>query len=246
MPHKLIRKLEHFTRLASDDRAAIEALAQHRQRVYRARETIINEGDKPEVVNLFLDGWACRYKDLENGKRQIMSIFVPGDICDLNIFILKYMDHSIAALTSVTVVEISRDAFERAIARSPRVMQALWWDTLVTAAVQREWTMNVGQRDARERIAHLICELYTRLDCVGLVTDGACLFPLTQSELGEATGLTPVSVNRVLQDLRRSNLIHLHDSRLRILDLPGLQQAAMFNPNYLHLGQEGSHLAANT
>ena len=99
---------------------------------------------------------------------------------------------------------------------------------------------------ARERISHLICELYTRLDCVGLVTDGACLFPLTQSELGEATGLTPVSVNRVLQDLRRSNLIHLHDSRLRILDLPGLQQAAMFNPNYLHLDQEGSHLAANT
>ena len=106
MPHKLIRKLEHFTRLASDDRAALEALAQHRQRIYRARETIINEGDKPEVINLFLDGWACRYKDLENGKRQIMSIFVPGDICDLNIFILKYMDHSIAALTPVTVLEI--------------------------------------------------------------------------------------------------------------------------------------------
>ena len=243
--HPLIRKLGHFTRLSEDDKTALSALGLGRLRQFSPRETIIAEGDRPQVINLFLDGWACRQKDLEDGRRQIMALFIPGDLCDVNVFILSEMDHSIAAITSVTVAEITREAFEAIIDDHPRITQALWWETLVSAAVQREWTTNLGQRDAKERISHLLCELFTRLDCVGLTRKNSCALPLSQAEIGEATGLTTVSVNRVLQDLRRSEVIELKSKVLTILNLPALKRIAMFNPNYLHLEEDGSYLAAN-
>jgi CRP-like cAMP-binding protein len=127
----------------------------------------------------------------------------------------------------------------------PRITQALWWHELVTAAIQREWTLNLGQRSAYERIAHLLIELYLRLNNVGRAHNGRCDFPLTQNDLADATGLTSVHVNRTLQELRRDNLIELERRQLQILDMPGLMDAAMFNPNYLHLDHEGRHLDAN-
>ena len=243
-PH-LIRKLSHFTKLSEADRKALTDLCESRVREFGPRENLILEGDRPQYVNLFLEGWACRYKDLENGKRQILSIFIPGDLCDLNIFILRQMDHSIAALTPVRVAEISRADFEAVTADFPRVTQALWWETLVSVAIQREWTTSLGQRDARERVCHLLCELFVRLECVGLTTGDTCPLPLSQSEIGEATGLTTVSVNRVLQDLRRSNLITLKSRVLTVPDPAKLKAVAMFNPNYLHLDRDGDHLLAN-
>ena len=243
--HRLIRKLEHFTRLSEDDKQALGGLCQARLRHFAPRETIIAEGERPQVINLFIDGWACRQKDLEDGRRQIMALFIPGDLCDVNVFILSEMDHSIAAITSVTLAEITREAFEAVIDGHPRITQALWWETLVSAAVQREWTTNLGQRDAKERISHLLCELFTRLDCVGLTSDDSCALPLSQSEIGEATGLTTVSVNRVLQDLRRTGVIELKGKVLTIHNLPALKRIAMFNSNYLHLEDDGSYLSAN-
>ncbi|MEX6507375.1 Crp/Fnr family transcriptional regulator [Jiella sp. M17.18] len=246
MATRLIRKLGYFTCLSTGDVQAISRLSGSQLRLYRPRELIMREGDRPEFINLFLDGWACRFKDLENGKRQIMSLFVPGDLCDVNVFILKEMDHSIAALTSVTVAEVSRSVFEELIINHPRVTQALWWETLVSASIQREWTTSLGQRDAAERISHLFCEIFTRLDCVGLTVGNTCPLPMSQAEIGEASGLTTVSVNRVLQDLRKANLIALRQRTLTILDFDGLKRRAMFNPNYLHLDRDGDHLAANS
>jgi CRP-like cAMP-binding protein len=126
------------------------------------------------------------------------------------------------------------------------VTQALWWESLVNSAIQREWTLNVGQRTAYERISHLLAELYLRLKTVGLTQNGSCDFPLTQTDVADATGLTAVHVNRTLQELRRDNLIVLERRRLTIPDLRSLMDAAMFNPNYLHLDHEGRHLDANS
>ena len=155
-------KLEAFTKLSADDRAALSALARN-YRYVDARRDVIAEGDKPRHVHLVLDGWACRYKQLPDGKRQIVALFLPGDFCDVNIYILKQMDHSIGAITRLKVAMITPDEMNALTAERPRVTQALWWHELVTTAVQREWTLNLGQRSAYERLAHLLVELYIRL-----------------------------------------------------------------------------------
>lgn len=237
-------KLEAFTKLSADDKAAL-AQASRNLRFVDARRDLVSEGDKPRFVHLVLEGWACRYKQLPDGKRQIVGLFVPGDFCDLNVYILKYMDHSIGAITRLKVAMISPDEMVALTAERPRVTQALWWHELVAAAVQREWTLNVGQRSAYERLAHLLIELYIRLQVVGRADNGRCDFPLTQNDLADATGLTAVHVNRTLQELRRDGLIELDRKQLQILDLERLMDVAMFNPNYLHLDHEGRHLDAN-
>ena len=237
-------KLEAFTKLSADDRAALAQVSRN-YRYVDPRRDLISEGDKPRYVHLVLDGWACRYKQLPDGKRQIVSIFVPGDFCDVNVYILKYMDHSIGAITRLKVAMIGPDEMSTLTADRPRITQALWWHELVTAAVQREWTLNLGQRSAYERLAHLLIELYMRLQVVGRAQNGHCDFPLTQNDLADATGLTSVHVNRTLQELRRDGLIELERKQLHILDLPRIMDVSMFNPNYLHLDHEGRHLDAN-
>jgi len=237
-------KLEAFARLSADDRFAL-AEATHNFRYVEPRRDLISEGDKPRFVHLVLDGWACRYKQLPDGKRQIVSLFVPGDFCDINVYILKAMDHSIAAITRLKVAMITPDEMNALTSERPRVTQALWWHELVTTAVQREWTLNLGQRSAYERLAHLLVELYLRLNVVGRAHDGRCDFPLTQNDLADATGLTAVHVNRTLQELRRDGLIELERKQLHILDMPRMMDVSMFNANYLHLDHEGRHLDAN-
>lgn len=238
-------RLESYTKLSEDERSWIGRLSRKNVREVGARRDLIREGDSPKSVFLVLDGWACRYKQLPDGRRQIVGLFIPGDICDLNVYILREMDHSIGAITKVKVAEIRGDEFDELMRDSPRVTQALYWDELVTVAVQREWTLNLGQRSAYERLAHLFVEVYMRLQAVDLAQDGECEFPLTQGDLADASGLTSVHVNRTLQELRRQGLIELQGRKLTILDLAALKRAAMFNDNYLHLDREGAHLDAN-
>jgi CRP-like cAMP-binding protein len=245
MINPLVQKLGHFARLAPADREMIGRVSSERVRDVRAREDIISEGERPEHINLILEGWACRYKVLEDGRRQIIAFFLPGDLCDLNVFVLRHMDHSIASITPVRLSEISRAGFEELMLAHPRVTQALWWESLVAAATQREWAVNLGQRDAAERLAHLFCEVFLRLKTVGLVDGHSCDLPLTQMELGEATGLSSVHVNRTLQELRSAGLITLKDKILTIPDFDALKDAALFNATYLHLEREGRHLDAN-
>lgn len=242
--HSVALKLERFCRLSSEDRNAIAQVSRN-TRVIEPRRDLICEGDQPQFVHLVLDGWATRYKVLPDGKRQIVSIFLPGDFCDVNVFILRRMDHSVGALTRLKLAVITPDDMQALTAGRPRITQALWWHELVSMAIQREWTLNIGQRTAYERIAHLMIELYLRLEAVGRARDRECEFPLTQTDLADATGLTPVHINRTLQELRRSGMIELERRKLRILDLPRLKDVAMFNSNYLHLDQEGRHLDAN-
>jgi CRP-like cAMP-binding protein len=196
-------------------------------------------------VKLILEGWACRYKMLEDGRRQIMAFLLPGDISDARIFVLRQMDHSVATLSAARVAEIPKERFVDLLDRHPRVGRALWWDSLVEGAIQREWTTSLGQRDALERISHLLCEVFIRLRGVGLTQGQSCELPVTQEELGDTTGMSTVHVNRTLSELRESGLIVLKGKQLTIPDLAALKSAAMFNPNYLHLENEGRAHDAN-
>jgi len=241
----LIRKLEQFVRLSAADRNILERAATNRVRKFRPRVDIVREGDQPKDVHLLLSGWACRYKQLEDGRRQVVSFFLPGEMCNLNIFILKEMDHSIGTITSVTIADMPRDFFEEISAGYPRITTALWWETLVNAAIQREWTMNLGRRTASERMAHLLCEIFFRLRLAGLAQGTTCEFPLTQADLAEATGLSKVHVNRTLQELRAAGLIVLKGKSLTIPSLQRLMSTGLFNANYLHMEREGSRLDAN-
>jgi CRP-like cAMP-binding protein len=244
MDNPLIRKLEQFTKLSTEDKRVLDDAARGRVRRRRAREDVIREGDKPLDVNLILEGWACRYKMLPDGRRQITAFFVPGDLCDQHVFVLCEMDHSIAALTPITFAEISRNTFQDITSNYRRITQALWWDTLVTAAIQREWVVNLGRRTAFERLGHLLCELFMRLRAVGLTSGDTCELPVTQAELADAAGLTPVHVNRTLQELRAADLIIQRGKHLTIPDLKALETASLFNLSYLHAGHEGSSLDA--
>lgn len=232
---RLIRKLEQFTRLSAEDKEALETAASGHVRQYRPREDVIREGDRPRQVNLILDGWACRYKMLEDGRRQIMAFLLPGDMCDARMFVLRQMDHSIGVLSTARVAEISKERMLGLIEAHPGISRALWWDCLVEEAIQREWTTNLGQRDAFERLSHLLCELFIRLQAVGLTQGHSCELPVTQEELGDTTGMSTVHVNRTLAELRDAGLIVLKGKQLTIPDLDALRTAAMFNPNYLHL-----------
>ena len=241
----LIRKLEHFVRLSATDRAVLDRAASERVRSFGPRVDIAREGDRPRDVHMILAGWACRYKQLEDGRRQIVSFFLPGDICDLNIFILREMDHSIGTITSVTVADLSREFFDEISSGFPRIATAFWWESLVNAAIQREWTMSLGQRTAAERMSHLLCEIFLRLRLAGLTREENCDFPLTQSDLADATGLSKVHVNRTLQELRSAELIVLKGKSLTIPNLERLMNEGLFNANYLHMNREGRQLDAN-
>ncbi|UVI39160.1 Crp/Fnr family transcriptional regulator [Qipengyuania spongiae] len=245
MTKALIAKLSQFARLSSEDRDAIVGLETVHCKTARAHTPLISEGDKPIHVRLVLSGWACRHKDLANGRRQIVAFFLPGDFCDLNVYLLRSMDHTISAVTDVKYLQLSAGMLGKLTEERPRVAQALMWSELVSASIQREWLVSLGQRTAMERVGHLIVELYTRLKSVGLAADCRMAFPVTQSELAEVTGVTPVHLNRTLQELRRQKLIELESRQLTILDLDRLRDLAMFELGYLHLDREGRHLDAN-
>jgi CRP-like cAMP-binding protein len=234
MANALTRRLEEYTALSHEDRAELEGLAALSTHTIPPRRDLIRQGDTPRSVYLILEGWACHYRALEDGRRQIVDFAVPGDLCDLNLFILDKMDHSIAAITRLKVAEIGREVLHRVVTNSPNITTALWWQELVSKSILREWIVNVGQRCASERIAHLMCEMFLRMESVGLTNGSSCDFPPTQQDIADATGLTSVHVNRTLQELRRQGLITLERQRLSIPDMPALQAAGQFNPDYLH------------
>ena len=239
MSNVLATKLELFTPLSNDERTSLRKLSDGRLRRLGLHEDIIREGQAPNRVNLILSGWACRYKILEDGRRQILSFFFPGDLCDLRIFILKRMDHCIGTLVPTVIAEIPREAIIDVTEGGSRIARALWWSSLAAEAIEREWIVNLGQRSAVERLGHLFCETFKRLEAIGLATGTSCDMPLTQTELAEATGLSPVHVNRSVQELRAQGLIELRQKRLTILDFDRLAHRSFFTPNYLHLDRAG-------
>ncbi len=234
----VFRRLNGSRRLSDAGVAAVKAAVREKVLKIGPDEDLVCEGDRAEKIRILLSGWACRYKMLEDGRRQIVGFVLPGNICDPFIYLFSTTDHSIGTLTPVVYSELERAHFERLIATDATVAEALWCETLADVSIQREWTINLGRRDALERVAHVICELFERLNAVGLVDGNSFAFPMTQTDLADATGLSTVHLNRTLQELRSSGLITLRDRNLTINDFQALSNAAMFNPNYLHLSRK--------
>ena len=235
MNSPLVMKLEQYQRLPDDDRRLLNDLTSKRQRHYAAREDIIREGDHSEDIHIVLSGLACRYKLLENGSRQIMAFLVPGDPCDAEIFILKAMDHSICTLAPSLVASVSGEVMRDLMLGRPGIALAFWWNTLQDEGVLRERIIDEGRRDAYGRIAFLIYEVLLRMRAVAVIEDQSFDFPITQADLADATGLTPVHVNRTLQKLREDGLIATEGKRWTVRDAEGLREAAKFEASYLHL-----------
>jgi CRP-like cAMP-binding protein len=233
----LVRKLESISALCEDERLALQNLPMQVQDL-RPDQDIVREGDRPSRSCLVLDGFAATYKMTGDGKRQIMAFHSPGDIPDLQSLQLKVLDSSLGTLTACKVGFIQHEVLRDLCRRYPRINDALWRETLINAAIFREWMTNIGRRDAYNRIAHLFCEWIVRLRAVGLVRDRVCDFPMTQNELADATGVSTVHVNRVLQELRGNGLITLKAGTLTILDWEQLKQAGDFDAAYLHVDRE--------
>jgi CRP-like cAMP-binding protein len=232
----ILNKLNSFIQVSEQERITLARIAAQRVRNIAAHTVVIEEDQKPDAFYLIQQGWACGYKLQSNGRRQIVCIFLPGDVCHLNMFMQSSMDHSIGTITPVVLSEINQRAMEDMTSSSPRLMQALQRDSLVNDAIQREWTVNIAQRGALERVAHLICELFLRLQRAGLTNGENCEFPLTQTDIADSLGLTGIHVNRMLQQMRSLQLIVLRERTLTVLNLAALERAAMFNRNYLQLG----------
>lgn len=233
----LIRKLNSIFTLTDDERQALENLPMQ-VTVLKADQDIAREGDRPSRCCLLLNGFACSYKVTAEGKRQIVSFNIAGDIPDLQSLHLNLLDNSVSTMTQCGVGFIPHEALRDLCTRYPRIAAALWRETLVDAAIFREWVMNVGRREGSSRIAHVLCELLVRLRAIGLVEGYACDLPITQAEFADAIGFTTVHVNRILQHMRAEGLIQLKGERLNIPDWEKLKQAGEFDPTYLHLENE--------
>jgi CRP-like cAMP-binding protein len=229
----LIRKLEGHSPLSDADREAILALP-FRTASMEAGSYIVREGDRPQSCCVLLSGFAYRSKSAGESGRQICSIHVRGDFVDLQNSLIAVADHDVQTLTDAGMAFIPRQAILDLAAARPAVAQALWLDTLIDAAIFREWIANVGRRDARTRIAHLLCELAARQREAGLSVQLEFELPMTQHQLADATGLTPVHVNRVLQALGADGLISRDKRRVVVNDWERLCEAGDFDPTYLH------------
>jgi CRP-like cAMP-binding protein len=228
-----LNRLRACVRLSAHDEQALQNAMTDVRRL-PAGAHLAKKGDRPHYVHLLLRGWAARYEILHDGSRSITAFLLPGDLCDQHVTVLGQMDHSIVTLTPATVAYLPNGQLE-AVARShPGVAQALWWSTLVDEAVLRAWLVNLGRRQAFEAIGHLLCELHVRLGKAGLTNNADFELPITQEEIADSQGLTPVHVNRMLQRLRREGYISLNEGNLAITDVERLEIATGFDPSYLH------------
>jgi CRP-like cAMP-binding protein len=229
----LARKLNSHHRLSEVHQRAILALP-HKIRRLEAQSYILREGDRPDRCAVLLQGYAVRHKSTGDGSRQILAINIPGEALDFQNLFLEEADHNVQMLSRGVVADVSREAIEALIATHSEIGRAILITTLIEASIFREWVVNVGQRDSRTRIAHLLCEFAYRLNAQELNTDGAYELPITQEQLADATGLTSVHVNRVLQALQRDGLIERDRRMIRFPSWERMQDVADFNPRYLH------------
>lgn len=231
---RVLSRLETHGPLSPEDRAAVCALPLN----YRTMEPasyLVREGEPPEMCALLLTGFACRHKVTGEGERQIMSVHMPGEFLDLQNSFLEVADHNVQMLTRCYIAALPVATLRRLVLEHPAVGRAMWIETLIDAAIFREWIVNVGRRDSISRISHLLCELALRLEAAGLARDNRYEIPMTQEQIADCTGLTPVHVNRVLKELGRMGLIEREKRSVSILHWDRLQEIGDFNTRYLHL-----------
>ena len=235
MLDNLVRKLESVSALSEQQVQAVRSMFTGSRRA-PAGEDIVCEGEAPASISLLIEGLACRYRTMSDGRRQIMGFLIAGDLVDTYAFTVGVMDHSVSALTNCRLLLAPNPRVSETLGQHPAVGQALWADSMADSAMTREWLVGLGRRSAYSRIAHLLCEVVARMKAVGLTDGSVCDLPLTQQELADSLGLSLVHVNRVLQRLRASGLVSLGRGALHVHDWEGLQQAGEFDPSYLRPG----------
>nr|WP_236960146.1 Crp/Fnr family transcriptional regulator [Methylobacterium durans] len=239
MTDLFVRKLSGLDRLNDEEVQILRGLTPQARSV-DARADVIVQGSRPTSSTLLLEGLTGRYRILTDGRRQITSIDVPGDFVDLHSFPLKTMDHGVIALSACRVATAPHAELARITETQPHLTRLLWLTTLIDAAIHREWLVALGRMSALERMGHLFCELYMRLNAVGLADAQTHSFalPVTQSDVGDMLGITNVHVNRTLQDMRRRNLVTWRGATVSIPDWDGLVEVARFDASYLHQERE--------
>jgi len=232
VPNLFVNRLAQLAPLSS---AALRTLDKIRVQTIQVGpdQDIVREGERPVSCRILVEGFACRYKLLAEGKRQITAFVIPGDLGDLHSFVAGRMDHIVSSLNTCTVAVIPDGILGDLAADHPSIANALWRHSVIEAAIAREWVANVGRRSAYQRLAHLLSEVFTRLNSLGLCSDNGFEWPVTQSELADATGLSTVHCNRVLRELRIAGLVTVAGSKVTIEDWDGLRRAGEFDPSYL-------------
>jgi CRP-like cAMP-binding protein len=229
----LIQRMENFSHLDPLSRNELRAACIAHAQYFSPRQVIFSAGEQALGAYFVLSGFACRNLHLPNGKRPITELLLPGDVFGTRAFLLKPNDHAVSSLTDLQAAFLSRTTLSRWSRRSPSLNEALWRARALQSAIHGQWLINVGSRTAIERLAHLFCELLVRLRAVSLATQDACSLPLTQTNLADATGLTPVHVNRTLARLSRLGISTFKDNRLIVHDPARLQEIGGFDPEYL-------------
>lgn len=236
MTQPLLLYLEERDSLSPEEREIILGMCA-RERVVTAKADIVKEGAIPSESCLMLSGYSARYHILEDGKRQISAIHVPGDFVDLHSLLLKEMDHGVTALTDCRIALVPHRSLREVTETQPHLARMLWLSTLIDAAMHRRWLVTSGRLTAISQLGHLLCEIWTRLEVVKLTEADSFDFPISQLELGDALGLSTVHINRTIRELRERNLVQWQGSRVTILDQAGLRRIAQFEPGYLNLQQ---------
>lgn len=231
--NRFVRKLCSLEPLATADIDRLRALTAPARSV-KPRYDLIREGDQPGPVFVMVEGWACRYKVLPNGVRQVLAFLMPGDSCDLHAGLLERMDHGIQTITPARVATIARADMHALMTGSPAVARAMYTAQLVDEATMRAWITSMGRRTSLERVAHLMCELYLRARAVMPDDDASISLPLSQVLLADALGMTSVHINRILKELRIAGAVALHRGRLELSDPATLVRIAGFDDGYLH------------
>ena len=236
MPHrKLIARLQAGLGVSDEDRVRLKDMP-HRIETFVNGEFVAHQGDRLSECTIVMSGFLCRQKFVGE-RNQILSFYIPGDIPDLHTLHLPVMDHDLRSVGPSTLAFVAHSFLGDMLFRSPALMQAFWRETLIDASIHREWVGNLGARQAQPRLAHLLCELASRLEIVGLLDGDSFDLPFTQQDFADACGLSAVHINRTIQELRRKELISWAGGQIRLLKRSDLEKLAEFNPEYLHVGK---------
>ncbi|MHB0777472.1 Crp/Fnr family transcriptional regulator [Halomonas sp. WWR20] len=237
MIEALIYRLNNYLRLSDEDKQALrDSVTQVVE--FERNQKIISDNERPDHVHVVIEGWACRYKYVEEGKRAILGFLVPGDMVDVHVALLDHMDHSVMTLSPAKFALIPRETITHIFENHTSLAYGLFWAALVEESIQREWFVNNTSRPADKRLAHLCCEMLMRHRAAGLTQESNIEFPLTQQDLADAMGVTNVHVNRVLQRLREDEMLAFHHKRMTFTDWDRLKAFAEFDPGYMHLTEQ--------
>ena len=236
--YPLVPHFERHLAMTESERQALAALLV-RIVSLEADQDIVHEGDRPSHCVLVLEGFAATSKVTADGRRQTSALHIAGNWPDLQSLHLDVLDSDVRTISACVLAFVDHDHVRTLCEQYPRLAALLWRTTLIDGAIYREWVTNLGQRQAYSRIAHLFCEMMVRMEDAGLARDKECALPLTQSQLGDASGMSSVHVNRVLQALREAELIEFKSGRLQVLDWDGLVAAGEFDTTYLHRTTNG-------